>query len=379
MAAICPPVIYKDITTDDFPSLVASELYSNKNIEQTTRLHLLHRRRWPEPSYLEIMTKGWTGLDWTKRYTEDVRSDNAILEHQRLGEAGGRMRKLLTAGVTVFPKLQTVSMGSIGDDFFNAHQGAFTERLLDCNTGNHSKRLPLALLDIPTVRHYCQGVAHGPLALSRRFIQPKTALKTYTYHPRGTDPMFCPCAAGAPCTDTCQQPPIILGAINRYYCVDTCIDKHHFEFIADESPLDRFWTRVMAMFTRPGIIFADQDDGTPKIALGDIPDCAYEGTTVEIYSYIRTIDVDIQKRPPKIVAKNQRMLGGIQPPQSLDRHQRALDRGLPEFWKGKVKLFNREDAPPCAACGFDLEGEFQHFVDGLAAQEERESLWKDVD
>ena len=379
MEALCSPVFYKDITTDDFPLLLTAGLDSNKNFEQTTRLHLLHKRHWPEPTYLDILTNGWTGLLWTRQYTEEVSSDDAVLEFQGLSQAGGRIRKLLESGVTIFPRLQTVAMGSVSDELYNAKEGSAFEKILDRIYTDHSRSLPLALLDLPTVQHYCQGVAHGPLALSKRLIKTKTPLKTYTRHTRGVDDMFCTCAVDVACNETCQQPPIVLGAINRYYCVNTRPYRHYFQIVADDSPLDIFWEPVLAMFTRPGIVFADRDTGRPLILLDDIPKSALEGTTVEIYSFVRTMDVDNLKGHPTIVARDQRMLQGIQPPQSLERHQRALDRGLPEVWKGKVRLFNREDAPPCAACGFDLEGEFQAYVDRLAAQEERESLWRDVD
>lgn len=375
MNALCSPVLYEDVTTDDFSSFAAG-ISTNKNIDQTTRLHVHHKRHWPEPSYLEILNDGWTGL-WTMPCTFGVSSANTIAEYQGLGEAGRKIGKLLSSGV--FPKLHTVSMGSVDEEFFNAVQGYTMEQVLDRVYGNHRKRLPLALLGIPTVRHYCQGVSYGPLALPKSFIQSKPALKIYTHHNRGGAPMFCACPIGMGCTEACQQPPIILWAINRYYCIRPYVDKYHFEFVADESNVESLFGRDIGMFTRPGIVVANDDTGVPLYVIGDIPDSAYEGTTVEFYNFVRPIDVDNLQKPPKIVAKDQRMLSGIQPPQSLARYQRAIDRMLPEVWKGKVKLFNREDAPPCSACGFHPEEEFQTYVKKLEDQEERERLWNDVD
>jgi hypothetical protein len=50
------------------------------------------------------------------------------------------------------------------------------------------------------------------------------------------------------------------------------------------------------------------------------------------------------------------------PPQSLVFVQTTLEQVLPDQWKGKVVskvgLKIREEAPPCPACGLDLQEEF---------------------
>jgi hypothetical protein len=138
-----------------------------------------------------------------------------------------------------------------------------------------------------------------------------------------------------------------MGAINRYHCLNS---------LNFPSPLDGFDVNklanlippVIAMFARPEITIAHPDTGLPIAYEGEEDVGMFNGTTIEIYNYVRTAEwVEMRDYTEFIKVQT------CPPPQSISVFQDLLEQALPDIWKGRVRFMNSEDAPPCPACGFD--------------------------
>lgn len=355
MYELCAPVLYTDCTPYDFVSF-ATGLRTNENIDRTSRLHIHHKQHWAEVTYAQIFESGWSRLE-TKRalHVNPIGRDfmGVLEECHALVEQGVRIRRFITQGLTILPKLQIVSMGGIGEDLFNSAWGSQAQAMYSCDFENTGKVLSHALIDLPTIKDYCQTVAYGPLALPNKIIKVKSSLQTFTYHLRGAG-TFSRC----PTAQQIRSPPIIIGAMNRYFCQLAVHASYPLDRATDDE-LVAHLEPIIAMFNRPAHT-ADSTTGESIDYNGDIN--AFRGTKVEIYDYIRTVDkakLDSSGRacldPTEVVA--------ALPPQSLSFLQGTLDEALPEQWKGKVVFKNREDAPLCPACGLSLQEEFEDWLD----------------
>lgn len=256
-------------------------------------------------------------------------------EWEALVEEGVRIRRFITEGLTVFPSLRYVAMGGIGDLVFNGPRAIDLEELNSDDFGNCYKFLPHALIDLPTIQHYCQSVGYGPLSLPDLIIKPESSLKTITFH-GWRMPLFCRCEKHYE-----KHPPIILGAINRYYCpwpmsIPTPMDNGQFRQYAC-SMLEP----IIAMFDRR-VMMAHPVTGEPFPYLKGVDDALFENTVIEIYDFVRSIDRICNKTGLPV---------SVVPDTIVEAFQKKLDSHLPPVWKGKVWLKKREEGPPCEACG----------------------------
>jgi len=164
MYNICAPVLYQDCVTDDYASF-ASGLRTNENTDRTRRLHIYNQRHASEASYVELLTEDCWALFVGKVELDSVPANVSITaftrENDVLVREGTRLRQFVTEGPTVLPNLNMVSMGGIGERLYNGHSAASAERLLHIDYDNNCKTIAPALLDLPSVQHYCQAVSMG--------------------------------------------------------------------------------------------------------------------------------------------------------------------------------------------------------------------------
>ena len=108
------------------------------------------------------------------------------------------------------------------------------------------------------------------------------------------------------------------------------------------------------MLSRLEVSIADPVTGIPIPAGSDSNVDPSEDTTIEIYNcyrYVHRSNYDPQTASPIDPAEeNQDLL-----PDNLDFCQNIVDACLPRVWQGKVWVKNREEAPPCVACGLDID------------------------
>lgn len=191
--------------------------------------------------------------------------------------------------------------------------------------------IPLFFLGLPSVKHFCETTPTGPLALPCDTIAIPNPPEIVTIHPRamlhGTGPVW--------------LPPIVLGATNRLVFRSAMVaasltDSGEDILFVDLMP--EFYT-LFTILDRPILdcnIVDRRTSSSRPISL--------DNTKIELYGYIRhrnetklTGDPDLDSALPS----------------DLSHIQAMFDDNLGR-WKGKVELKNREDCPPCSACG--LEG-----------------------
>lgn len=123
--------------------------------------------------------------------------------------------------------------------------------------------------------------------------------------------------------------------------------------------LPNYVSAIVGMVTRAGITIAHPITGNPIPYTGNISDEVVKGTTIEIYNFIRAVRYPQANASIDILLKYQGTMATLAP-LSLSFFQDLLNQALPEDWKGKVKLLDKEDAPLCPACGFDLQEEVHY-------------------
>jgi hypothetical protein len=86
MHEILAPSLYQDWVGDEF-TLFLSDMNTNQNFGQTTRLHLHYRPHWIEATYCDIILSGWDKLK-TKfnlnRFEAEVDIDSVVEEVRAL-------------------------------------------------------------------------------------------------------------------------------------------------------------------------------------------------------------------------------------------------------------------------------------------------------
>lgn len=225
----------------------------------------------------------------------------------------------------------------------------------------YNRKLANALIDLPTVRHYCQSIQVGPLSLPSGILDVKSPLETFTYHAvpgHGPSPHF-----GG-------MPPVILGAVNRYYfsCNHTLVSMDGINYNASAQELYGLLIMVIQMF-QPTYIKGRKTVGGTRITSHQIRE-----TTIELYDYIRHVRI----QPPEVKLAfphiNGKAMGlADRPAESLKTLQDKLDSYVDDDWRGRVVLKNREDASPCRAC--DLDPREQWKIQGIPEGENPSTVY----
>jgi hypothetical protein len=190
--------------------------------------------------------------------------------------------------------------------------------------------IPLFLANLPSVKHYCQFSPVGPLALPNQTLQIEHPPQIVTIHHPGLISDLGPA----------WRPAIVLGSTNRLMCNGT-----HF-YLSSDMPganipaenIVRYLGPLEEMLSENPVLGLDVNQHT-TVPFNSV---SIENTKIEIYDYIRHCTfsgvADIQTADSR--------------PTDLSQLQSILDARIGR-WKGKVLLKNREDCPPCSACGFE--------------------------
>jgi hypothetical protein len=210
---IFAPQLYTKFSVGNLSSIFTGFKYGNSMFKHIRHLHLYSGTYNDEPTYTElVMMEAWEALDgygeekipWsgTDEVLNCVFVGNCIqhsLQHDRLSP---------------FPKLHSISLEGYQDHMWGLPmaEGWEESALKDPSMSPCYKMLPLALLAIPSVEHFCQSTEFGPLAL-RPFMYTTSrqlSIKIFTFHLRHPDR----------CQGLKQNfAPIVSGAINRYYYI----------------------------------------------------------------------------------------------------------------------------------------------------------------
>jgi hypothetical protein len=162
----------------------------------------------------------------------------------------------------------------------------------------------------------------------------------------------------------------VLGATNRYLFADPFpIDQDYVrrcsetleDIYADEEEVDPENMENLMWNLRDRFSSTDWVTIPPSNDTLHINTVSLDNTVIELYNYIRVVE-RVNEGELSFPIQRGYTARACRPAQSLDKIQKKLDQDLPARWQGKVVFKNREDAPACTACGFDLMKEWEHKI-----------------
>jgi len=328
-------------------------------MNEVQHLHLYTGTYNKEPTYHELIERGlWGGLNLDGMVKPPWSATHELMS---CGVVSLMIRNSMRVDrISPFPSLRTVSLGGYQDHIWGSPQAEeWEKRALDGTGIPIFKDLPISLLEIPSVEHFCQSNEFGPLALMPNFIAPSgmSTLKVFTCHLQhpgrqaGLKSMFA---------------PVIMGSTKRYYYVyDPIVDKDdpprastylQGQSIAGEEmlitlslPFRKVGSEVVGSIKGMNIQlpsdheFSKLSNESKAAQFPSDRNPIDESTIVEIYGLCPS---DLGPIPGMTV--HDPAYRRIPPIEEL---QDMLDEQLPEIWRGKVFLKSKADAPPCTACG----------------------------
>jgi len=283
-----------------------------------------------EPSYAELITQGKWQLLVPKKESEDYFAgvtqafqDPEFADRYMSGHTIKALERSVARSSStsnIFARLERVIMSGEalgfpwGRDQEEYH--AFTYSLPPAP-------VPIFLASLPNVKHFCQTTPTGPLALPTRIIKIDNPPDIITFHyPHMLE-------------DWGPEwlPPIVLGTTNRYMFNSNngVASKDNGESMSFDQ-LAYFVAPMMTMLG-PRLVQHVKSSGHEYISFNSV---SLNDTRLEMYDYIRHTS---------LLDRND------DSPNDLIHIQRLFDERIGR-WKGKVFLKNREDCPPCSACGF---------------------------
>lgn len=336
----------------NFPEALLGESQLGKHIK---RLRIVYEAVPSLPIYTAIIRRAesWDELSIRSSpdTTEEAILDGMLWESQQMDKLGGDLFLRQTGGTVDLPALERVVMSCSP----NRNWARLVNRpgiALRLATGPRHKSLPLALLNCPNVKHFCQSDILGPLALDPELIRlphtPEIVSHHMQYgHALGSDQ---------------DAPAIVLGAVNRYYFPVHYLSVFHPSITITANEHRLILDILGPMFVRTDVV--TRGDGAATLTKQDLLPNMVDGTIVELYNFVRTyVMTDTDGRQYQLGIWNASESTRNKPAGPLDGYQRTLDTLLPLWWKNKVILRNREDAPSCTACGLDREEQFRRSQD----------------
>jgi hypothetical protein len=348
---IFAPKLYARASIGNMSSLLTGFEDDKMLINKIQHLHLYSGIHPEEPTYVDFFIRDlWSALGKDQRRATTFA---AFKEVEQCALAGIEIRHAIAKGLVPFPKLRTVSLGGYENRTWASPRAKEMEQeMIDTYKLDNAKGIPQILLGLPSVEHLCQSVELGPLALSAVIYKPLTPLKVFTYHVR-YPPHACVCAQ--------EVAPIIVGAINRYYFVNAFTVNDDDVKVWSRWPAERqllIGALIQAFELRRSVVLTPNMEESERVGLNSVP---LDDTVIELYDYIRFVERTVDDQDPFTVKRGYTHRA-CRPAQPLLDMQRALDNALPQRWKGKVLLKDREEAPPCTACGLDLMEEWKYKI-----------------
>jgi hypothetical protein len=313
----------------------------NQLIQKIDRLHLYSGPHLEEPSYADMLDypdDTWyrfktphRPIKWINGATEWSLHDDMINSLK----VSFRLKRMYDQKCPVLWGLRVLCLGDIPNVTWSMPDA----RKADTYTGQSHRGPddpPIArlLVDLPSIEHVCQSVRFGPYAFDYSIHNARyKTLDIFSWHPK---------SPAVRCTCTVEMGPMVLGAVNRYYypCLFAVENVPAVEW--DPSEEAARIARLVECILCVNII-----DGHVHLP-----------TKLEFYDYIRYVD----PVPGLKTEDEDRTDRACRPATSLARIQALLDECLPECWRGRVVLKDREDAPPCTACGLDVMEQWEDVI-----------------
>jgi len=201
---------------------------------------------------------------------------------------------------------------------------------------NFPKGFPDMLLNLPSVKYYCQSSFLGPLSIRNVPHRPLHSPKVVTFH----------IAKSELRPHWAESLPIIVGATNRYILsLPVRISSRHplTPSGVDDQCLQALSTSVLAMLQRTELHRdLPQYNGPEKFSINSV---SLVGTKIEMYNLVGNLIVPAPHADRATTAKK------VMPLSSEVRQALAklIDTRIGP-WKGIVSFYNIDEIPLCPAC-----------------------------
>lgn len=331
--------LYDDVLVADIDTFVQDLSYNPAKIDLLNRITTLRVYETEsgvnmDPNYIQLMQLGewsfcglktgpedcWAGMRKATSNRESAKRFLHVAAYAAIRSS--TVNAILGSQEPLYNVKRVIMTGAPGTFPWGFHQAEFDW----FDQGFGPGPIPLLFLDLPNIKHYCQCRHTGPLALPNQVIAVDNPPEIVTFHPQKMLVEWGPQ----------WSPPIVIGATNRYMCngnagvasrTDTGEDLPYDHIAYLMAPLHAMLQDRPVMHINAR---GHQQSSLSSVSLAD--------TRIEVYDYIRhtnltkAIDDDL--------------------PSDIGHIQSMFNAELGQ-WKGKVFLKNREDCPPCSACGFE--------------------------
>jgi len=352
---ICMPKLYAECFIGNLSSFLLGLQSGSSLINEVMRLHLYSGTYSEEPTYSDLLS----GVPWwnlmtpsPEFYHSNGATESSLVEEARICTSVAIQLEIMSRNLPhVLPKLKIVSLGDVSNTSWTSPIAQKLEvELLNSMYRSYYKSLSRLLIELPSVAHACQSTQFGPLCLPPGANHLYNPPAIFTYHPKLPSTI---------CICTEEMGPIILRTLNRHYF--TCM------WAVEDTPPNA-WT-VIQDSRRIGKI-VDLVTSSP-IVNGNVLNSQFSSiitedfdlgnTRLELYDYVRILE-PLPGSKPKFRVPKGYSERGCRPAASLDPYQKMLDEALPLRWRGRVVFKDREEAPPCTACGLDLAEQWDHHI-----------------
>jgi hypothetical protein len=342
MYEICKTELYDDCLVGNLDTFVQDISSNPHKVDllgrvKTLRLYEADTSLLKEPTYLQLVSnEEWPYLVAKKNANDFYRP--LQLAKQQEGFADRFLYgpavlglKIATIKSPALSQLQRITMSAEEiSPIWGSSQSEFT---------SFAKRLepapvPLLLVGLPSVQHYCQRLPTGPLALPNHLIKIDNPPGMVTIH---TAKMLSK-------HGLIWLPPIILGTTNRFMfrCEDDVLCSIHAEEDMIAARVAQVLHRLQVMLGERPVLRVYNDTNHEYLPFSSV---SLDDTRIEIYDYIRCFKFDDVMNPfPKSTDR----------PMDLAPIESMFNERIGR-WKGKVFLKSRDECPPCSACGFEGE------------------------
>ena len=346
MYEICKTELYDDCLVGNLDTFIQDISSNPHKVDllgrvKTLRLYEADTSLRKEPTYLQLVSKEeWPYLVGKRKARDFYRPWQLAMQQDGLADRflyGPAVRALKLATIKG-PALSHLHRITMSAEETSTTWGSFQSEITSFAERLEPAPVPLFLLGLPSVQHYCQRLPTGPFALPNHVIKVDSPPAIVTIH---TPKMLSK-------DGLIWLPPIVLGATNRYMfrCEDTLLCSIHAEEDKMTSRIPQVLHRLQVMLSERPVLHIKNDTDFEYLSFASV---SLDNTRIEVYDYIRYFKfASIESPFPK---PTDRLLD-LAPIETMFNEK--IGR-----WKGKVFLKNKTECPPCSACGFegDYKGE----------------------
>ena len=259
MYEICKTELYDDCLVGNLDTFIQDISSNPRKVDllgriKTLRLYEADTSLLKEPTYLQLVFKGeWPYLVAKRKAKDFYRPLQLAMQQDGFADRflyGPAVRALKLATIKG-PALSHLHRITMSAEETSTTWGSFQSEITSFAERLEPAPVPLFLLGLPSVQHYCQRLPTGSFALPNHVIKVDSPPAIVTIH---TPKMLSK-------DGLIWLPPIVLGATNRYMfrCEDTLLCSIHAEEDKMTSRIPQVLHRLQVMLSERPVLHIKND------------------------------------------------------------------------------------------------------------------------